>query len=71
MKQIINYVLANSLTRLGAHLVLEQLFKHTYIVSYFNEFSPLSFGNESMNNITQFVSAIVLGSFRNHSVIKQ
>ena len=57
-------MLDNSLTLLWIHMLLDQLFNQTLIVSYFTELILESFGNVPVNKIRHYVLAILLGLFR-------
>ena len=64
-------MLANSLTWLGVHLVLDQLFNQTLCVCYFTELILGLFGNGPVNKIIHCVLAILLGLFRDHYATNQ
>ena len=53
-------MLANSLTWLGVHLVLDQWFKQALCVSYFTELISISFGDRIVNKSRHYVLDFLL-----------
>ena len=64
-------MLANSLTLLGVNLVLDQLFKHILLVSYFTEFIWGSFGDRPVNRSRHYFLAMLIGLLRDHYITKK
>ena len=53
-------MLTNSVTWLGAHLVLDKWFNHTLCVGYFTEIIPGSFGNGPVIKIRHCILDILI-----------
>ena len=71
VNKIRHYVLADSLSRLDMHLVLDQWFKHTLCVIYFTETILVLFGNGPVIKILFYGLAILIGLFKRHCVMNQ
>ena len=71
VNKIIHYMLAHSQTWLEIHMVLVQLFKKPLCVSYFTELVSGSFGTLPVNKIRHYVLYIILGLFRDNSIMNQ
>ena len=71
VNKTIHYVLANSLTWLGVHLLFHQWFNQTLCVSYYTEMILGSNEIGPVNKIRQNELAILLDVFMNQSVMYQ
>ena len=61
MNTSIHYVLADSLTWFGVHVLLDKWFKQTLCVSHLTELISGSFGNGPVDKSRHFLLALLLG----------